>query len=419
MGGVERAREEGAAARGAVDRREFLRRSALAAALALAPAAAAAAPEAAAAAPRVRRRVVLGRTGLRVSDVSFGSSRLRGDEALVRHALERGIDYFDTAESYGGGESERTLGRALRGRRDAVVLASKVECGARDTRDRLMGALEASLRRLGTDRIDVYFNHAVNDRERLTNPEWFEFADRARAQGKIRFTGMSGHGGRLVECLDAALEGDLVDVVLVAYNFGQDPAFYERFARSFDFVAVQPDLPRVLARAKARGVGVVAMKTLRGARLNDLRRYETGGATFAQAALRWTLSGPHVDAAVVSMTSRELVDELLGASGWDGAHPADAGLLRRYAHRTDRTQCRYGCRACEDACPAGVPIPDVLRARMYAWDYGDPDLARGAYAALGAGAEACLSCAAQPCASACPHRLPVAALTAITHRHFA
>jgi predicted aldo/keto reductase-like oxidoreductase len=418
---VHRARgHDAGAARGGIDRREFLRRGALAAAAALAPAAAAAAPEPEPAAePRVRRRTVLGRTGLRISDVSFGSSRLRGDEEIVRHALARGIDYFDTAESYGGGESERTLGRALRGRRDEVVLASKVECGARDSRERLMRALEGSLERLGTDRIDVYFNHAVNEPERLANPEWLAFAERAKAQGKIRFTGMSGHGGRLVECLDFALDRDLVDVVLVAHNFGQDPAFYERFTRGFDFVAVQPDLPRVLAKAKARGVGVVAMKTLRGARLNDLRAYETGGATFAQAALRWTLSNPSVDAAIVSMTSRELVDELLGASGWDRAHPADAGLLLRYAHRTARSQCRYGCRACEGACPAGVPIPDVLRARMYAWDYGDHELARSAYAELGAGAAACLSCAARPCASACPHGLPLAELTAPVHRRLA
>ena len=91
-----------------------------------------------------------------------------------------------------------------------------------------MRALEGSLRRLRTDRIDVYFNHAVNDVARMQNPEWPEFIARAKKQGKIRFTGMSGHGGRLAECLDYALDHDLVDVLLVAHNFGQDPAFYEK-----------------------------------------------------------------------------------------------------------------------------------------------------------------------------------------------
>jgi uncharacterized protein len=396
------------------DRREFLRRGAsaglAAGLLPLLPAAAETPrPE-----PAVRRLALLGRTGLRIADISFGSSRLRGDEQVVLHALERGINYFDTADSYTGGESERTIGRALRGRRDQVLLASKVKCGANDDRQRLMAALEGSLERLRTDRIDVYFNHAVNDEARLTNPEWFEFADRAKAQGKIRFTGMSGHGGRLVECLDAALDGDLVDVVLVAVNFGQDPAFYQQFTSRFDFVARQPDLPRVLAKAKGKGVGVIAMKTLRGARLNDMRPYERAG-TFAQAAFRWTLSNPDVDALVVTMTGAEQVDEYLGASGDQTLRPGDAELLTRYARRTASTQCRYGCASCLDSCPSAVPIPDVLRTRMYACDYGDPALAKSEYEALGRGAEACLSCAERSCAGACPHGIAIADLTRETH----
>jgi predicted aldo/keto reductase-like oxidoreductase len=96
-----------------------------------------------------------------------------------------------------------------------VLLASKQSAGASTKRAELFETLEGSLRRLRTDHIDVYFNHAVNDPARLRNPEWYEFAARAKQQGKIRFTGMSGHGGRLVECLDLAVDGGLVDVVLV------------------------------------------------------------------------------------------------------------------------------------------------------------------------------------------------------------
>ena len=402
------------------DRRELLRRGALlGAAAALSPLPSASRAESGAASapePRVRGFGVLGRTRLRVSDISFGSSRLAGDESLVRHAVERGINYFDTADSYRGGESELTLGRALRGQRDRVLLASKVKCGAADDRATLMRTLERSLSRLQTGHVDVYFNHAVNDLEQLTHPEWFEFADRARAQGKIRFTGMSGHGGRLVECLDVALDQGLVDVILVAHNFGQDPAFYERFSRSFDFVATQPDLPRVLAKARAKGVGVVAMKTLRGARLNDMRPYEHGGASFAQAAFRWTLASPNVDALVVTMNSAAQVDEYLGASGARELARGDGALLRRYAVRSAATQCRYGCDACLASCPSQVPISDVLRTRMYAEDYGDPVLARREYAELGGGAEACLSCAETRCAAACPHGLDVPELTRRTAR---
>ncbi len=128
----------------------------------------------------------LGRTELSISDISFGASRLRsGEEALIHHALDRGINYFDTAESYTGGASEQVIGRALKGRRDKVILASKQFAGSSTRKEDMASELEASLRRLQTDHIDVYFNHAVNDAARLANPEWGEFVERAKAQGKI------------------------------------------------------------------------------------------------------------------------------------------------------------------------------------------------------------------------------------------
>jgi predicted aldo/keto reductase-like oxidoreductase len=367
--------------------------------------------------PSVRRYVELGRTGLRISDISFGSSRTTQPD-LVRHALDRGINYFDTAKIYKGGRSEAAIGEALQGNRDRVVLASKVKGGAETRQTELMSELEESLRRLRTDRVDIYFNHAVNDVERLQNAEWFEFAEKARQQGKLRFTGMSGHAGRLIECLDHALDRDLFDVILVAYNFGQDPSFYERFTRTFDFVAMQPDLPRVLEKASRKGVGVIAMKTLMGARLNDMRPWERDG-TFAQAAFRWVLSNPDVDALIISMTSREKIDEFLGASGSGVVRESDLRLLDRYARLHGGAYCRHACEACLASCPHAVPISEVLRTRMYATDYQDLDLARDDYAKLGAGAAACASCAQPPCLGACPNGLEIPSLVRSTHRMLA
>ena len=395
-------------------RRDFLRFSAL---VGVAPLAAGQAPPMTG---EVRNYVTLGRTGLEISDISFGSSRLRrGGEDLVRHALDKGVNYFDTAEDYTGGASENVIGRALQGQRDKVVIASKTMAGARERQDSMMRSLETSLRRLHTDYIDVYFNHAVNNVARLENPEWHAFVERAKEQGKIRFTGMSGHGGRLIECLDYAFDRDMVDVVLVAYNFGQDPSFYANLTRSFDMVAVQPELPRALEKAKSKDVGVVVMKTLMGARLNDMRPFERGGATFAQAAFAWVLRDPNVDALIISMTTRERIDEFVGASGAQTLSSEDVALLERYAIENGMTYCRHACSDCESACPYGVAIPDVLRTRMYATDYGDPQFARAEYAKLEANASACLTCTGQPCAGACPHGIAIPSFTGATHRMLA
>ena len=81
-----------------------------------------------------------------------------------------------------------------------------------------------------------------------------------------------------------------------------------------------------------------------------------------------------------------------------------------------RADCRHGCGECLSACPHGVPIGEVLRARMYAVDYGNLPMARSEYALLGAGASPCLSCSAQPCQGACPHGVPIDRFVVPTHR---
>lgn len=397
-----------------VGRREFLKQGAAAGlGIGLLPMAglAAAGP------PEVRRKVRLGRTGLEISDISFGASRLRSDgEHLVRHALDRGINYFDTAGGYTRGASEKALGRALTGVRNQIYLASKVECKSDSSRQYMMEHLDRSLGRLATDHIDVYFNHAVNSVDVIANPEWFEFTELAKKQGKIRFSGMSGHGGRLASCLEYAFDNDLVDVVLVAYNYGQDPSLVDKLTAGFDFVALQPELPRVLAKGRAKDVGVVAMKTLMGGKHNDLTPFEAGGATYPQAAFRWVLSRSDVDALIVSMKSTEKIDEFLGASGWTQRAAGDAGLLAGYLAEHGSQQCRYGCGNCANSCPYGVEISDVLRARMYQRDYGDPELGRDVYAGLEGNASVCLGCTARPCQSACSYGLDIPELTAAAHR---
>ena len=359
----------------------------------------------------------LGRTELMISDISFGTSRLRtGQEHLIDHALDRGVNYIDTAEGYTRGQSEKVIGRALKGKRDKAYLVSKTMTRASTSADKLMRDLEHSLKSLQTDYVDIYMNHAVNDVGVVANPEWQTFVDRARSQGKIRFTGISGHAGNLVDCLDYAIDENLIEVILTAYNFGQDPKFYEGLTSGIDWIATQPDLPRAIRKAKTKDIGVVAMKTLMGARLNDMRPYENQGATFAQAAFSWVLSNPDVDGLIITMTSADQIDEYLGASGASTVSAEGRKLLDQYANLNGANYCKHACNLCSGACPYGVPISDVLRTRMYATDYQDVEFARDEYALLETNASACLSCSGAPCQSACPNGIEIDKLCAPTHR---
>lgn len=360
--------------------------------------------------PRIRRYARLGRTGLQVSDISLGSSST-SDPDVIAHAFDRGVNFFDSAESYRWGNAEEAIGKALKGRRDKVILTSKTKAGTGDSRGEIMKSLEGSLRRLQTDHVDIYFNHSINDVDRLRNQEWLEFTELAKRQGKIRFRGVSGHGRNLAEAIDFAIDNDIADVILVAYNFSQDPDFYDRLRHTFHWSAIQPELPRFLKKAKQKDVGVLAMKTLMGAKLNDMRPYERAGGTYSQAAFRWVLSDPNVDALLVSMSDIGRIDEYVAASGSTGLSGYDRELLERYAILQAGRYCQPGCNSCANACPQNVEIAEVLRTRMYDVDYRDRELARTDYAALGEGAAACISCTTQACLGSCPIGVPIARFT--------
>lgn len=114
------------------------------------------------------------------------------------------------------------------------------------------------------------------------------------------------------------------------------------------------------------------------------------------------------------MTSPEMVDEFVQASGQTKLQKGDIPLLRRYVENRSDRHCRQGCDACESSCPAKVPIAEVLRARMYAADYGDHKLAQSEYAKLGSAASPCTECSSQACVNACPFGLAIPGLTRST-----
>jgi hypothetical protein len=345
---------------------------------------------------RIVRWRPLGRTGFSMSDVSFGCAGL-ADPAVARNAVERGVTYFDTSPDYSRTGSEQALGAGIRGfPRDRLFVASKLCTAdghlASDTPvPKVIEAVEGSLRRLGTDYLDLVHIHAVNTIERLMAPTLHEAFDRLREAGKVRFLGVSSHTPDLEKVMRHAVASGRFDVIMVAYNF-----------RNW------PDLGEIFASARERGVGVVAMKTLKGAHHSHLAEFTpTERESFAQAAFTWVLSNPDVAGLVVSISRFEQLDEYLFASG-RAPTPDDVALLEKYDRLVARTYCRPGCGACLAECPHDVPIDDVLRYRMYFEGYGREKEAMRLYAALDSGrrAEGCASCDA-PCAKACPFEIPI------------
>ena len=345
---------------------------------------------------RIRAKRRLGRTEWPISDVVLGSSRISGEkgEQIVRLALDRGVNYIDTAPDYVDAGSEEAIGRALRGRRHEVFLATKF-CTPRGhlradaSVAEYKEAVEASLRRLGTDYVDLIHVHSCDEVDRLLSETMHEAFERLRGEGKARFLGFSSHTPRLVEVADRAVESGRFDVMMLAYHHG-----------------IWPELPRVIARARGeQDMGVVAMKTLKGARHHGLAGFQEHADAYSQAALRWTLSNPEVSAAVISFFEFQHVDEYLRASG---SRPdlRDVAVLEAYDRAIAGSYCVPHCGACLSSCPEGLPIHDVLRHRMYFEDYGQEKEAMRLYASLERNAAACASCAA-PCLGSCPVGIPI------------
>lgn len=353
---------------------------------------------------RVRAYRRLGRTGFEVSDISLGSGRIKGEvgEQVARMAIERGVNYFDTAPDYSEAGSELALGRAMKGHRDGMFLATKFctpngNLPAGSSVGHYMEAVEQSLKRLQTDYVDLVHIHSCDTLERLMDPNAHEAFDRLKQQGKVRFLGFSSHTPNLETVADQAIESGRFDVMMLAYHHG-----------------AWPRLGEIVKRAHAADVGVVAMKTLKGARHKGLLETRAEQDSYTQAAFKWVLSNADVSCLVISFREPSNVDEYLYASG-QALTAADRGILERYDRLIAGRHCYQHCGACLSSCPEGLPIDDVLRFRMYFEDYGDEREAMRQYARLEVQADVCTGCSA-PCANACPFDVPIPEATREAHR---
>ncbi len=246
--------------------------------------------------PKVLHHNMLGATGLRVSDIGFGAGSLT-DPALVEYALDLGITYFDTAEDYGRGQSETAIGQVAARRRGEMVICTKLGVDGNTTEEDVFRKMDASLQRLQTTYVDVLMIWG-GDRAALDNPAVLSAFAKLKEQGKARFTGVSHHGPNMVADLKPLVEAGRVDVILCSY----DPVG-------------EPELPELLAAAREKGIGLVAMKVLPSARRAELPEFQSGAYPFHLAAVRWALRTSGMHSILVSFAMPDQIDEFLAVSG--------------------------------------------------------------------------------------------------------
>jgi 1-deoxyxylulose-5-phosphate synthase len=301
----------------------------------------------------------LGKTDLRVSRLSLGTlpfgTQVDENEAvrLVDCCLDRGINSFDTANAYGEGRAEAILGQALRGRRHQVVLASKVgaRCGQEPDdaglgRAALRKGINATLKRLGTDYLDLYYLHLP---DRTTGiEETLRVMDELVQEGKVRYPAVSNFAA-----------WQIVQMLWHSENFGYVPPTVAQQMYSLVTRGLEEEF---LPCAREYGIGFVAYSPLAaglltgkhefdrssiaGTRFENNPLYEDrywhteffeavedargigaeSGLTVVELAFRWLLTQPCVDSIILGATNLEQLEENLDACG---GPPLDAAVLAR------------------------------------------------------------------------------------------
>jgi aryl-alcohol dehydrogenase-like predicted oxidoreductase len=223
----------------------------------------------------------LGRTGLKVSVLGFGCGDVGGlivrgapaeRERAVARALELGVNYFDTASSYGKGLSEQHLGQALKALRADVYVGTKVRVAPEDTVDigqAITRSLDASLGRLGRERVDLLQLHNSIGQARSGNAlavadvleQVVPALQRLRQAGKIGFIGMTSNGE--TAALHRVIDSGTIDTAQVFLNL-LDPSAWVDVPTGFP----GQDFERLLSHTKAQRMGVIVVRVLAGGALS-------------------------------------------------------------------------------------------------------------------------------------------------------
>jgi uncharacterized protein len=304
------------------------------------------------------------KTGDDVSILGFGCMRLAGGEASIdeeraqrqiRFAIDRGVNYIDTAFPYHLGTSEPFLGRALGdGYRERIKLATKLPQWIINSREDMDNIFKSQLERLQTETIDYYLLHALDGPvwDKLKGLGVMDFLDTAQASGTIVNTGFSFHGE--LDAFKKIVDAYDWDVCQIQYNFMDEKN--QAGTEGLEYAA-------------AAGLGVIVMEPLRGGNLTRMIPAEVQAIwdesevkrSAAEWALRWVWNRPEVSVVLSGMNEEAQVEENLRIA--DEGYPNSlsekelelVGRVEQTYRRLMKVNCT-GCRYCMP-CPQGVDIP--------------------------------------------------------------
>jgi predicted aldo/keto reductase-like oxidoreductase len=306
--------------------------------------------------------------GISFSEISLGGMALQ--DAVHHYAIERGVNLVHMASSYIGGRAIYTLGEVLKTKRDKVYLALKDD----------YRSLDEALKILNTDYVDfLMFNRHSPDAAK--DPQIPEMFEAIKKQGKARFCGLTVHGN-VKATVAAGIESGYYSLIMATLN--------------------QPNLEAIgeeLSLAREKGIGIMAIKTMRGMR----------GLELETAYLKKVLRNPAVTTVSRGIASFETFDAYLKAVNEPLTAREDRALYR-YAQANRGNNCMM-CDECAQACPRGIAISTILRAKDYYRDQLD-DLpsALAAYRELPPARRWSSECAGcRRCEAVCPNRLGIVA----------
>ena len=361
--------------------------------------------------PQVPRRK-LGKTGVEVPCMSLGTNRL-DNQIILRNALEWGVKYWDTANSYVGGNSELTIGKYLAKNpevRKELFIVSKASGAQKAPTPKAVVAkveehLQTSLKRMNTNYIDLYYGvHGLEDTAQLTD-ELKQWVNNAKKRGVIRFFGFSTHKN-MAQNLSAAAKLDWIDAIMTTYNFR----------------LMQDDkLQASIEACHKAGIGIIAMKTL-GRRSGHkveteedkklVMRFLQRGFTDDQAKIKAVLGNERISSACVGTNNvAHFVSNVAATIDKTKLSQADIAALGEYAKLT----CNGYCAGCAYICDAALPdlpyISDIMRYLMYCNSYGERDRARQLFAQIPSSVRNKLLCTDYtPAETRCPQRMPITKL---------